>query len=198
MSIIDLIAGSRTDIVKLASIMDALNVAQERGGGLGYRLIHTGPRFDRPKTGDFFQQLGIPRPTIDLEVSGGTQAEQMANIMIRYEQGFSRQPSALCLVVSDEISAMACAIVAKKMGVPVAHVEGGSRSNNWTMPEEINRVVTDSITNWYFTTSESAKKNLRRAGVEEDRIYFWATLWLTCCSSNCPISVRRRSGRSTI
>jgi UDP-N-acetylglucosamine 2-epimerase (non-hydrolysing) len=116
--------------------------------------------------------LGIPEPDVNLEVGSGTQAEQTSAIMVRYEKLLSESRSDLCLVVGDVTSTMACAIGAQKLCVPVAHVEGGIRSGDWTMPEEINRMVTDSITNWFFTTSETANENLRRTGVQEDRIFF--------------------------
>ena len=123
-------------------------------------------------SGSFFEELGIPDPDINLEVGSGTQAEQTAAIMVNYEKVLTKEKSDLCLVVGDVTSTMACSIVARKMGIPVAHVEGGIRSGDWTMPEEINRVVTDSLTNWFFTTSETANENLRRAGVTDDRIFF--------------------------
>jgi UDP-N-acetylglucosamine 2-epimerase (non-hydrolysing) len=123
-------------------------------------------------SGDFFVQLGIPEPHRNLEVGSGTQAEQTAAIMIRYEALLQESRSALCLVVGDVTSTMACAIAAQKLCVPVAHVEAGIRSGDWTMPEEINRMVTDSITNLFFTTSEVANANLRKSGVSEDRIHF--------------------------
>jgi len=169
---IDLIAGARPNFMKVAPIIDALKVVQARGSTLRYRLIHTGQHYDKAMSGSFFEQLGIPEPDINLEVGSGTQAEQTAAIMVRYEKVLLEQRSDLCLVVGDVTSTMACSIAARKCGVPVAHVEGGIRSGDWTMPEEINRVVTDSITNWYFTTSETANENLRRAGVKDDRIFF--------------------------
>ena len=169
---IDLIAGARPNFMKIAPIIDALRESADRGGTLRYRLVHTGQHYDRAMSGDFFEQLGIPSPDVNLGSGSGTQAEQAANIMTRYERLLMEQPSDLCLVVGDVTSTMACAIVARKLGVPVAHVEGGIRSGDWTMPEEINRVVTDSITNWFFTTSETANENLRRSGVGDDRIFF--------------------------
>jgi len=158
--------------MKIAPIIDALKTSPKSGGLLSYRLIHTGQHYDREMSGDFFAQLGIPAPDINLEVGSGTQAEQTANIMVRYEKVLAESKSDLCLVVGDVTSTMACAIVARKFGVPVAHVEGGIRSWDWSMPEEINRVVTDSITHWFFTTSETANENLRCAGVTDDRIFF--------------------------
>jgi UDP-N-acetylglucosamine 2-epimerase (non-hydrolysing) len=172
MTFIDLIAGARPNFMKIAPIIDALQAAQSRGSRLAYRLVHTGQHYDRAMSEAFFEQLGIPEPDINLEVGSGTQAEQTANIMVRYEQVLAKQRADMCLVVGDVTSTMACAIVARKLGVPTAHVEGGIRSGDWTMPEEINRVVTDSITNYFFTTSETANSNLRRAGVAEERIFF--------------------------
>lgn len=169
---IDLIAGARPNFMKIAPIIDAMKAAEQRGGPLRYRLIHTGQHYDRAMSGSFFEELGIPDPDINLEVGSGTQAEQTAAIMVNYEKVLAKEKSALCLVVGDVTSTMACSIVARKMGIQVAHVEGGIRSGDWTMPEEINRVVTDSITNWFFTTSETANDNLRRAGVADDRIFF--------------------------
>jgi len=169
---IDLIAGARPNFMKIAPIIDALHAARARGGALDFRLIHTGQHYDRAMSGSFFEDLGIPDPDINLEVGSGTQAEQTAAIMVNYEKVLLKQKSDLCLVVGDVTSTMACSITARKLGVSVAHVEGGIRSGDWTMPEEINRVVTDSITNWFFTTSQTANDNLRRAGVTDDRIFF--------------------------
>lgn len=170
--LIDLIAGARPNFMKIAPIVEALEAREREGGPLRYRLIHTGQHYDKAMSGDFFDQLGIPEPHLNLAVGSGTQAEQTAAIMTRYEQVLMERRSDLCLVVGDVTSTMACAIAARKLGVPVAHVEGGIRSRDWTMPEEINRVVTDSITNWFFTTSETANANLRREGHEESSIVF--------------------------
>ncbi len=170
--LIDIIAGARPNFMKIAPIIRALEACEAAGGPLRYRLVHTGQHYDARLSGDFFSQLGIPEPDVNLEVGSGTQAEQTAAIMTRYERLLLDAPSALCLVVGDVTSTMACAIAAQKLCVPVAHVEGGIRSGDWTMPEEINRMVTDAITNWFFTTSTFANENLRRAGVGEERIFF--------------------------
>ncbi|MDR9410967.1 MAG: UDP-N-acetylglucosamine 2-epimerase (non-hydrolyzing), partial [Balneolaceae bacterium] len=169
---IDLIAGARPNFMKIAPIIDAIRQEQERESNIDFRLVHTGQHYDRNMSGSFFEQLGIPDPDINLGAGGGTQAEQTAIIMTGYEKLLMRKPSDLCLVVGDVTSTMACAITARKMSIPVAHVEGGIRSGDWKMPEEINRVVTDSITNYFFTTSEHANQNLRDIGVEENRIFF--------------------------
>lgn len=169
---LDIIAGARPNFMKIAPIIRAVEESQRRGGNLDYRLVHTGQHYDAKMSGDFFTQLGIPAPHVNLEVGSGTQAEQTAVIMTRYEKLLLDARSALCLVVGDVTSTMACAIAAQKLCVPVAHVEAGIRSGDWTMPEEINRMVTDSITNYFFTTSEVANANLRRSGVADERIFF--------------------------
>jgi UDP-N-acetylglucosamine 2-epimerase (non-hydrolysing) len=171
MPLIDIIAGARPNFMKIAPIIRALQAARTSGSALRYRLIHTGQHYDARMSGEFFVQLGIPEPDINLEVGSGTQAEQTAAIMVRYETLLLNNRSDLCLVVGDVTSTMACSITAQKLCVPVAHVEGGIRSGDWTMPEEINRMVTDAITNYFFTTSEVANQNLRRAGVTEDRMF---------------------------
>ncbi len=158
--------------MKVAPIIDALRAAQARGSQLRFRLIHTGQHYDRSMSGRFFEELGLPEPDVNLEVGSGSAAEQTAGIMTRYEKVLLEHPSRLCLVVGDVTSTMACAIAAQKLHIAVAHVEGGIRSNDWAMPEEINRLVTDAITNWFFTTSEAANANLRRGGVGEERIFF--------------------------
>ena len=172
MHLIDIIAGARPNFMKIAPVIRALEAHTAQGRALRYRLIHTGQHYDPKLSGTFFEQLGIPSPNVNLEVGSGTQAEQTAAIMIRYERLLIDSPADACLVVGDVTSTMACAIPAQKLGIPVAHVEGGIRSGDWSMPEEINRLVTDSITNWFFTTSEVANDNLRRAGVGDERIFF--------------------------
>lgn len=170
--LIDLIAGARPNFMKIASVVRAIKSRELAGGKLRYRLVHTGQHYDDNMSGAFFEQLGIPKPDVNLEVGSGTQAEQTAAIMLGYERLLIENRSDLCLVVGDVTSTMACAITAQKLCIPVAHVEGGIRSTDWTMPEEINRMVTDSITNYFFTTSETANENLARSGVSEERIFF--------------------------
>jgi UDP-N-acetylglucosamine 2-epimerase (non-hydrolysing) len=170
--LIDIIAGARPNFMKIAPIIRAIEARKGEDRLLKYRLIHTGQHYDARMSGDFFVQLGIPQPDINLEVGSGTQAEQSAAIMTRYERLLLDATSDLCLVVGDVTSTMACAIVAQKLHIPVAHVEAGIRSNDWKMPEEINRRVTDAITDWFFTTSEVASSNLRNSGVAEHRIFF--------------------------
>lgn len=170
--LIDLIVGARPNFIKIVAIIRALETHQAAGGELKFRLVHTGQHYDEKMSGSFFEQLDIPQPDINLEVGSGTQAEQTAAILLRYEKLLLEQPCILCLVVGDVTSTMACAIAAQKLCIPVAHVEGGIRSGDWTMPEEINRMVTDAITNWFFTTSEVANQNLRDCGISDNRIFF--------------------------
>ncbi|SIT58130.1 UDP-N-acetylglucosamine 2-epimerase [Mesorhizobium prunaredense] len=170
--LIDIIAGARPNFMKVAPIIRALEAQTAAGGQLRYRLVHTGQHYDAAMSKSFFQQLGIPHPCVNLEVGSGTQAEQTGAIMVRYEALLISAPAQLCLVVGDVTSTMACAISAQKLHVPVAHVEAGIRSGDWTMPEEINRLVTDAITNWFFTTSDIANRNLTACGVAADRILF--------------------------
>lgn len=169
---IDIIAGARPNFMKIAPIIDAIKIAQNEHQNISYRLIHTGQHYDKKMSDDFFVQLGIPQPDVNLGAGGGTQAEQTAAIMIGYERLLMDTKSDLCLVVGDVTSTMACAIVAKKMNIKVAHVEAGIRSFDMTMPEEINRMVTDAITDYFFTTSVTANRNLRKAGISSDRIFF--------------------------
>lgn len=169
---IDLIAGARPNFMKISPIIDAIKKAQKNGDNISFRLIHTGQHFDKNMSEDFFSQLNIPLPDVNLEAGGGTQAEQTAKIMIGYEKLLLVESTDICLVVGDVTSTMACTIVAKKFNIKVAHVEAGIRSGDLTMPEEINRLVTDSITDYFFTTTEIANQNLRKTGVEDGRIFF--------------------------
>jgi UDP-N-acetylglucosamine 2-epimerase (non-hydrolysing) len=174
-ALVDVIAGARPNFMKIAPILRAIQARQADPAvksGLRTRLVHTGQHYDARMSGEFFTQLNIPEPDVNLEVGSGTQAEQTAGIMTKYERLLLQQRSQLCLVVGDVTSTMACAIAAQKLKVPVAHVEAGIRSGDWGMPEEINRLVTDSITNWFFTTSEVANRNLRASGAREEQIFF--------------------------
>lgn len=181
---IDIIAGARPNFMKIASIIRALKAAESTGSKLRYRLVHTGQHYDARMSGDFFVQLDIPEPDVNLEVGSGTQAEQTSAIMIGYEKLLMEESSDLCLVVGDVTSTMACSIAAKKLGVRVAHVEGGIRSGDWSMPEEINRVVTDSIADLFFTTSEVASQNLRQSGVSDERIFFVGNTMIDTLNAN--------------
>jgi len=170
--LVDIIAGARPNFMKIAPIIHEIQKYQEQNDNLQYRLIHTGQHYDKKMSGDFFDQLNIPEPDVNLESGSGTQAEQTSRIMTRYEKLLLDTPCDLTLVVGDVTSTMACSIAAKKLNIQVAHVEAGIRSFDLSMPEEINRMVTDSITDYFFTTSVTANRNLRQEGVPEKNIFF--------------------------
>jgi UDP-N-acetylglucosamine 2-epimerase (non-hydrolysing) len=136
------------------------------GEGISYRLVHTGQHYDKNMSDTFFEELGIPAPDVNLGCGGGSQAEQTAHIMVAFEKELLEHPTDIVLVVGDVTSTMACSIVAKKLNTKVCHVEAGIRSWDLTMPEEINRMVTDSLADYMFTTSEVANRNLIRQGAE--------------------------------
>lgn len=173
MQIIDIIAGARPNFMKIGPIIHAIHKFNETADKkIDYRLIHTGQHYDKKMSEDFFDQLNIPKPHINLGVGSGSQATQTANIMMRYEEAIKERKPELCVVVGDVTSTMACAVVAKKEWVKVAHVEGGIRSGDEKMPEEINRMVTDSITDYFFTTSPIANSNLKALGHGPEKIFF--------------------------
>lgn len=161
---ITLIAGARPNFMKIASLIHAIKHYQDLGYNLQYRLVHTGQHYDKNMSDTFFEELNIPLPDINLGCGGGTQAEQTANIMVEFEKELSSHPTDIVLVVGDVTSTMACSIVAKKLNTKVCHVEAGIRSWDLSMPEEINRMVTDSLADYLFTTSEVANKNLISLG----------------------------------
>ena len=161
---ITLIAGARPNFMKIAALVHAIQVARQKGKNLQYRLVHTGQHYDKNMSDTFFEELGIPAPDVNLGCGGGTQAEQTAAIMIAFEKYLMEHPTDVVLVVGDVTSTMACSIVAKKLNTKVCHVEAGIRSWDLTMPEEINRMVTDSLADYMFTTSDVANRNLVRQG----------------------------------
>lgn len=168
MKSIYLVAGARPNFMKIAPIVRALQGHAQ----LSYKIIHTGQHYDRDMNDVFFEELGIPAPDLFMAAGGGTHAEQTAKIMLAFEQlCMSDRPDAV-LVVGDVNSTLACSIVAKKLNIPVAHVEAGLRSGDMAMPEEINRLVTDSISDWFFVTEPSAVEHLRREGKAESAIHY--------------------------
>jgi len=158
--------------MKIAPIIRAIHKAAKKGSDISYRLVHTGQHYDRNMSGQFFEQLEIPTPHADLEVGSGTQAEQTAGILIAFEKELMHYRPDLVLVVGDVTSTMACSIAAKKLNIKVAHVEAGIRSWDLTMPEEINRMVTDAIADYFFTTTSLAGENLLKTGASSDAIYW--------------------------
>jgi UDP-N-acetylglucosamine 2-epimerase (non-hydrolysing) len=162
-----LVAGARPNFMKIAPMVRAL----QADGRLRWKIVHTGQHYDRDMNEVFFEELGIPAPDVQLGAGGGTHAQQSARIMVAFEELCLRERPDCVLVVGDVNSTLACSIVAKKVGVPVAHVEAGLRSGDMSMPEEINRLVTDSISDWFFVTEPSGAAHLRAEGKPAERVF---------------------------
>ncbi len=168
MKTIFLVAGARPNFMKIAPIVRALRAH----GGLAFQIVHTGQHYDRDMNEVFFEELGIPAPDVFMGAGGGSHAEQTAKIMVAFEELCqTRRPDAV-LVVGDVNSTLACSVVAKKLHIPVAHVEAGLRSGDRSMPEEINRLVTDSISDWFFVTEPSGVAHLQREGHPDSAIHY--------------------------
>jgi len=186
MNHITIVAGARPNFMKIAPIIHEIKKKRAEGIDIDYSLVHTGQHYDKKMSGNFFEQLNIPEPDANLSAGGGTQAEQTGAIMIRFEEYLMKNPTDLVLVVGDVTSTMACAICAQKLHTRVAHVEAGIRSNDWSMPEEINRLVTDAITDYFFTTSRSANSNLIASGYSDDQIFFVGNCMIDTLVANRP------------
>lgn len=169
---ITIVAGARPNFMKVAPIIHAIQRQQEAGVEIRFRLIHTGQHFDDLMSGAFFDQLNIPIPDDNLEAGGGSQACQTAAIMAKFEKELMDHVPDYVIVVGDVTSTMACTLAAVKLNIKVAHVEAGIRSYDRTMPEEVNRIVVDSICDLYYTTTEEASNQLINEGVEEERVVF--------------------------
>jgi UDP-N-acetylglucosamine 2-epimerase (non-hydrolysing) len=183
---ITLIVGARPNFMKIAPIIHAIKKAQEQGQNIHYRLVHTGQHYDEKMSNTFFCELNIPQPDVNLGCGGGTQAEQTAAIMVAFEKELMTHPSDLVMVVGDVTSTMACSIVAKKLNTKVAHVEAGIRSFDLSMPEEINRMVTDCLTDYFFTTTLWAGDNLRKAGIPDERVFWVGNVMIDTLLTNLP------------
>ncbi len=165
-----IVAGARPNFIKIAPLIR--EIKRRSDAGIEFRLIHTGQHYDSKLSQVFFEELEIPHPDANLAVGSGTQAEQTAKIMIEFEKELLQHPTDLVVVVGDVTSTMACSIVAKKLQVGLAHIEAGIRSFDYTMPEEVNRVVTDALADYFFTTSAFANQNLIKAGTDQSKIFF--------------------------
>src|SRR5215472_1119061 len=162
------VVGARPNFMKIAPIVEEMKKAPDLNGV----LVHTGQHYDDGMSDVFFRDLGIPIPDVYLGVGSGSHAKQTARIMVEFEKVCLAEKPDLVVVVGDVNSTMACAIVAAKLLIPVAHVEAGLRSFDRTMPEEINRLVTDALSDLLFTTSRDADENLKREGVDPKKIHF--------------------------
>ncbi|MEW6095270.1 MAG: UDP-N-acetylglucosamine 2-epimerase (non-hydrolyzing) [bacterium] len=162
------IVGARPNFMKIAPIMEEMKKYPQ----IESVVVHTGQHYDDEMSNIFFKDLNLPKPDIYLGVGSGTHAEQTAKIMIEFEKVIVKETPDLILVVGDVNSTLACTLVGVKLNIPIAHVEAGLRSFDRTMPEEINRLVTDSLGTYLFTTCQDANENLKREGIPEEKIFF--------------------------
>ncbi len=180
------VVGARPNFMKIAPIMRAFARPES---SLAARLLHTGQHYDEAMKHAFFEQLNIPEPEVDLGVGSGSHAQQTAEIMKRFEPELDRERPLVVLVVGDVNSTIACALVAVKKDIPVIHVEAGLRSGDRGMPEEINRILTDQLSDLLFITEESARGNLAREGIADEKIHFVGNVMIDTLLYNLPHAV---------
>jgi UDP-N-acetylglucosamine 2-epimerase (non-hydrolysing) len=189
-----LVAGARPNFMKIAPLIEALQEYNDRKAQpwrkVAYRLLHTGQHYDELMSNSFFRDLGLPRPDIDLGVGSGTHASQIGRIMTEFEKVCQSEKPDLVVVVGDVNSTAACALTAVKLRIPVAHIEAGLRSFDRTMPEEVNRLVTDQISDYLFTTSQDADLNLLREGIPESKIFFVGNVMIDTLLRHVKIAAR--------
>jgi UDP-N-acetylglucosamine 2-epimerase (non-hydrolysing) len=183
------VAGARPNFMKIAPLMEAFAVKD----AIEPMLVHTGQHYDERMSDLFFRQLGIPEPDVNLGVGSGSHAVQTAEIMKAFEPVLLREKPDAVLVVGDVNSTIACGLVAVKLGVKLVHVEAGLRSFDRTMPEEINRILTDGISDLLFCTEQSGVDNLRREGVADEKVFLVGNVMIDTLLKN-----REKAGQSTI
>jgi len=166
---IDLIVGARPNYMKAAPLYREFRKYPDK---FQCRLVHTGQHYDERMSDIFFRELELPEPDVYLGVGSGRHGEQTGKIMIEYEKAVLKDRPDLILVAGDVNSTVACSLVAVKLHIKVGHIEGGLRSRDWNMPEEINRIVTDNISDYLFTTSRDADENLQKEGIPAEKIHF--------------------------
>ncbi len=187
------VVGARPNFMKMAPIYRAYHAAREAGANLEPKLVHTGQHYDKRMSHLFFDELGIPNPDINLEVGSATHAKQTAAIMVAFEEVVEAERPDAVLVVGDVNSTIACGLVASKLGIRLIHVEAGLRSFDRTMPEEINRVLTDSISDLLFCTEQSGVDNLQREGVASERVFLTGNVMVDTLLAN-----RERANESSV
>lgn len=175
---ISVVAAARPNFMKVGPVIRALE------GDAAVELVHTGQHYDAGMSDAFFRDLGLPEPDVNLGVGPGTHAEQTAGVLVAYERYLLEREVDAVVVVGDVNSTVAASLAATKLHVPVAHVEAGLRSNDWRMPEEINRVVTDRISRWLFTPSGDADENLIREGIPRERIHLVGNVMIDTLLAN--------------
>lgn len=184
------VVGARPNYMKMAPLLRSFAARPDMPGAV---LVHTGQHYDFELNGRLFSGLGLPAPDVNLEVGSGSHANQTAEVMRRFEPVIDQYRPACVIVVGDVNSTLACALVASKKQIPVAHVEAGLRSYDRSMPEEINRVLTDQIAELLFTTERSAHRNLAREGIAGDRVHFVGNLMIDSLLSALPHAVTPNS-----
>jgi UDP-N-acetylglucosamine 2-epimerase (non-hydrolysing) len=162
------VVGARPNFMKVAPLSRAFNNYEN----VDHKIVHTGQHYDYSMNKLFFEQLGIPEPAVHLNVGSSSHAKQTAEIMIHFEEILLKEKPTLVLVVGDVNSTLACSLVASKMHIPVVHVEAGLRSGDRTMPEELNRIVTDHLSDMLFVSEESGLKNLEEEGINANKVFF--------------------------
>ena len=181
--------GARPNFMKIAPIVHEI----QRAPGIEHRLVHSGQHYDQQMSESFFEELHIPKPDVNLEVGSGSHAWQTAEVMKRFEAVVLEWKPDVVIVVGDVNSTLAAALVASKLGVAVAHVEAGLRSFDMSMPEEINRKLTDAISDLLFVTEQSGIQNLRKEGVDQEKIFFVGNVMIDCL-----VEHRKIAGKSEI
>jgi UDP-N-acetylglucosamine 2-epimerase (non-hydrolysing) len=172
------VAAARPNFMKVAPVLRALEGRAET------TLVHTGQHYDDHMSNVFFEELGIPRPDVNLGVGSGSHAEQTAAVMVAFEKQLVGSGTDAVVVVGDVNSTLAASLVATKLGIPVAHVEAGLRSGDWTMPEECNRVLTDRMSTWLFTPSADGDANLLAEGIAAERIHLVGNVMIDTLLAN--------------
>ncbi|HSB79692.1 MAG TPA: UDP-N-acetylglucosamine 2-epimerase (non-hydrolyzing) [Candidatus Methylomirabilis sp.] len=186
------VVGGRPNFVKIAPLLEAM----ARVPTIWSRLVHTGQHYDYAMSQAFFEDLAIPEPDFFLGVGSGTHAEQTAKVMLAFEKVLEGEQPDLVLVVGDVNSTLACALVAAKCGAPVAHVEAGLRSFDRSMPEEINRMLTDHLSEYLFTHSDDGNRNLRREGIPEEKIHFVGNVMIDTLRKYEPVARLKKTAGS--
>jgi UDP-N-acetylglucosamine 2-epimerase (non-hydrolysing) len=185
--LLDLVAGARPNFMKLAPVVRGLTTRT-----VAFRIVHTGQHYDPSMTDVFFEELGIPQPAVHLDVGSGSHGAQTARILERYEAHLLQKRPTATVVFGDVNSTVACALAAVKLGVPVAHVEAGLRSFDRTMPEEINRLLTDAIADLLLVSEPSGLTNLQNEGVNESRVRLVGNVMIDTLLSKLPAARERR------
>lgn len=169
---ITIVAGARPNFMKIAPIIRAIGAAQAQGKRIFYRLVYTGSKNDASLDASLFADLNMKAPDVYLGVTGNNPTELTAGIMIAFERELAQNPAHVVLVVDDLTSTMSCAIVAKKQNIKVAHLVAGTRSFDMSMPKEVNRMITDGLSDYLFTAGMAANRNLNQSGLENEHVYY--------------------------